>query len=360
MYIRWIIWGVISLLLLNSCEKTSTENPTQKQLARPDSITDVLRIAALTKQIETNREDYALYRDRSELYYQLDSLDRAVKDIETAISLYRTGPDLYYWRGFLAFASGDSAQARSAYQQAIDLGTQNSEAYYQLGQLAFFNREYVEAQQLYARAAEFSPREPIYIFAQGFLLESQKDYKGATKKYLDALALDSTFAKPLTRLHDLYLDYYENEGVAMKYNAQLLRNQSLHPLGRYQLGNYHLRRALRAKNSENQPLFEEQINLAVENYTLSINKDPQYALSRYFRGYAYFQGAQRIDLAIVDMEAALQIDPKLASAHFVLGSIYEFNGDLQSAKNYYERAVQYQPDSRDFQQALREVTAQLK
>ncbi|MEL6698084.1 MAG: tetratricopeptide repeat protein [Bacteroidota bacterium] len=360
MYIRWIPWGIFCLALLVSCEQTNTDTDASKQAARPDSITDVSRIAALTKQIESNPEDYALFQDRSELYYQIDSLDRAIADIEAAIALYQTGPDLHYWRGFLAFTSGDTLQARTAYQRAIDLGTQNSEAYYQLGQVAFFNQNYGEAQQLYARAAEFAPEQPIYIFAQGFLLEAQQDYKGATKQYLDALALDSTFAKPLTRLHDIYLDFYENERVAMKYNAQLIRNQPLHPLGRYQLGNYHLRNALRARNSENATLFGEEINLAVESYTLSINRDPQYALARYFRGYAYFLAEQRVDLAIADMEEALKLDPTMGSAYFVLGSIYEYNGDLQSAKNYYEQAVKYQPDSKDFQQALREVQAQLK
>ncbi|MEO1385003.1 MAG: tetratricopeptide repeat protein, partial [Bacteroidota bacterium] len=90
------------------------------------------------------------------------------------------------------------------------------------------------------------------------------------------------------------------------------------------------------------------------------NRDPQYALARYFRGYAYFLAEQRVDLAIADMEEALELDPTMGSAHFVLGSIYEYNGDLQSAKNYYEQAVKYQPDSKDFQQALREVQAQLK
>ncbi|MEO0641618.1 MAG: hypothetical protein AAFY70_17930, partial [Bacteroidota bacterium] len=78
MYIRWIPWGIFCLALLVSCEQTNTDTDASKQAARPDSITDVSRIAALTKQIESNPEDYALFQDRSELYYQIDSLDQAI------------------------------------------------------------------------------------------------------------------------------------------------------------------------------------------------------------------------------------------------------------------------------------------
>jgi tetratricopeptide (TPR) repeat protein len=253
----------------------------------------------------------------------------------------------------------DTARAREAYQAAVSLGTQNPEVYYQLGQVLFFQKKWDQALIPYQKAADIDKQEPTYPFAIGLLEETRRDYSKAIRQYKSALELDSTFAKALTQLHDLYLNAYQNETEAMKYNAQLLRVRPGHPLGRFQKGSYHLRRAFAITQSSRMKEFEDQINQAVVEFSIAVNRDPQFAQAWYNRGYCYFLG-DRMNEAVQDFEQCIAVNPQHAPAHFMLGSINEKTGDLQTALAHYKRAMELIPENRDFQQAVRELSARIQ
>ena len=63
-----IFLGGMLLTVLSCNEESSFPNDQQPTIIR-DSITTQSRIQALTKQIASNPEDYALYEDRSGYYY---------------------------------------------------------------------------------------------------------------------------------------------------------------------------------------------------------------------------------------------------------------------------------------------------
>jgi tetratricopeptide (TPR) repeat protein len=317
------------------------------------------QLKALNQQIAQQPKDYGLYQSRSEVYYQLDSLSQSVVDIERALELYPEGPELHYWRGFLAYVADDTALARRQLRQAERLGSRNPEVPYQLGQLFFLRQQYARAQQAYQQAVRLDPKDPQYRFAQGLLAEAQGQPERAVQFYQQALALDSSYAKALTQLHTLYLEHYESEVEAMRYTRQLLRQQPSHPLGRFQEGNYHLKRALRYADGSQEARFRRHINEAVLAYTITVNKDPNFVEAWYNRGFCYFMGEGRINEAIRDFRKAAAVDSTHAPAHFMLGSIAEKNGDLRSALERYELALRYKPDSEDFRQAVQEVRQQL-
>ncbi|MEO0898326.1 MAG: tetratricopeptide repeat protein [Bacteroidota bacterium] len=349
------------LLLINACGQEE-KGPSKEELVKLDSVRrdSSISLVSLNKQIAANPDDYGLYQDRSELYFGMDSLEKAVVDINKAIELYRNGPDLYFWKGFLTFILNDTVEARKAFEIAEGLGSQNPEVYYQLGQIYFFQKRYEDALRQYKEAAEYQPDNPIYVFAQGFLEEERKRYKEATLHYLNSLKVDPAFDKSLLRLHDIYLNHYENELEALKYNKSLLDANLGHPLANYNEGNYQLRRAMRFRNGGDLNGFGEGLNNAIANFTIAVNNDENFALAHYARGMAYFEGGQRMDAAIEDFQKTIEINPNLAQAHFMLGSIFEGNGDLSTALGYFKEAARLKPDGSGFQKAVQEVSAQLK
>ncbi|WNJ18066.1 tetratricopeptide repeat protein [Pontibacter sp. G13] len=356
-----ILYLIFASIWIVGCD--SSESPSNSNSESPEAQTQATpadHIQALSLQISKNPKDYGLLEDRSRWYFEVDSMEKAMKDIEGAIALHPTGDQLYAWKGFLYYAQEDTATARSAYIESIRLGSKDPEVFYQLGQLDFFQKRYEYAKSGYEEAMKLDESDPQYPFALGFMKEEQGSEAKAVQWYVKALKVDSTFAKPLIRLHDLYLNFYENEQVAMDYNAQLLRSTPDHALGNYQKGGFHLRKAKELLGTPENPRFGFHLNEAVTAFTISVNSDPNFVDAWYSRGRVYFFGQTRIDEAVSDFEQTLTLNPKHAQAHFMLGSIYERNGDLKTALSYYSEAVAHNPDSKDFQRAVKEVTAQLK
>lgn len=362
---KQMIWGLLCLVIWTGCQPDAESTDSDGTLtAAGDTLTKVpdtpeALVRAISLQIKASPKDYSLYEERAIQYYQLDSLEASLTDIEKAISLYREGPDLHYWRGFLAFTQDDTAQARTSYQTAVGLGSRNPEAHYQLGQIDFLQERYARALDNYKGAAKIAPADPQYVFAQGFLEAHRGRYDEAATLYQVSLRIDSTHDKTLAQLHDLYLNHYENEEVAMRYNAQLLRNHPGHALGRFQEANYYLREALNIMGMNQLSAFENYVNQAVSSYSIALNRDPNLAQAWYNRGYCYFLGNGRESEAIYDFKQTISLNPSNAPAHFMIGSIFEKNGDLRTALDRYEKALSLDPGSKDYRKAVKELKAQL-
>ncbi|MCI4667763.1 MAG: tetratricopeptide repeat protein [Bacteroidia bacterium] len=358
--LKYIIPALFCLFCL-SCAQGEQEGKTI-DVEKIDSLRKdpTFTLELLNEQIEKEPDNYGLFQDRSELYFGLDSLDNAIKDIEEAIKLYEKGPDLHYWRGFLSFIKNDTAAARESYQKAIGLGSQNPEVYYQLGQVYFFQNKYKAAENYYLEAIKYDPKDPQYNFALGFLEEKRQNVPKAIKFYLESLKKDSSFAKSLLQLHDLYINHHSNELEARKYNQQLLNTNLGHPLGNYNEGKYQYGRAIRAVNGGDEKVFAEALNTAILHLTIATDNDPDFADAFYVRGLAYLEGGQQVDNAIKDFQRTIELNPAYAQAHFMLGSIFEANGDLKGALGYFKEAYRLKPDGQGFRKAVQEVSRALK
>lgn len=358
-----ILWVTFSGLFL-ACSEDQPSSEGKNVVSEaflPDSLQGdpETQLRALNAQISFSPDDYTLYKDRAVIYYELDSTDKAIVDIEKAIELFRNNPELHYWRGFFAFARNDTAKALEEFTASAGLGSKNPETFYQMGQIYFFQGNEERALQLYQRAAELDDSNPIYIFAQGYLEESRRRHSKAIEYYQQALSLDSAFDKALIRLHDVYFEHYQSEAEAMKYIETLLLYHPSHPLGRFYQGNYHMRRALNVYNANQMDAFQDRINQAVVDYTICINRDPDFAQALYNRGYCYFL-ADRHEEAMQDFSDCLEADPKHAMAAFMLGSIHEYFKDYQTALHYYQVSLKNNPGHKDTEDAIAAMKDQLK
>lgn len=315
---------------------------------------------AINEQLATQPEDFTLWQQRAEIYYRLDSPDAALADIEHAIGLNRNEPDLYYLKGFFSYGLGNVDEAKLAYLTAEGLGTQNPEVYYQLGQVYFFVKNDDSARYYYRRAQKFNEGEPHYVFAQGLLEEERGRYQAAVSLYLEALEVDSSFDKALIQLHKRYMDKpFENETVAMQYLNQLLRQQPGHALGRYYEGLFQLRRAERFLAANQMESFGEALNQAISGFSIATNRQPTFGEAWYYQGYAYFIGQERIAEAMNSFQRSIEVSPQDPRPYFMLGSIYERTGDLQTALSFYEKALARKPTSASFQRAVADLRAKL-
>jgi tetratricopeptide (TPR) repeat protein len=77
---------------------------------------------------------------------------------------------------------------------------------------------------------------------------------------------------------------------------------------------------------------------AIERFTKATDIWPEMAAGYFERGLAH-QNLNQEDLALLDFEKALSVDPNLPEAHVAVGSIHRQRGDLKSAMNEFTLAI---------------------
>ena len=82
---------------------------------------------------------------------------------------------------------------------------------------------------------------------------------------------------------------------------------------------------------------------AMDDYTTAININPNYAEAYDNRGWVYFE-ENKIDSAIADYKKAIRIKPKYANTYNNLGWLYSSTGNSKLAIENYTAALKYKPD----------------
>lgn len=354
---------LVSAWLLSGCESGQSSETDATSVVQSDSLqtveTPMQAITRLDNLIKDNPSDYGLLQERALIWYGMDSLAQANKDIDEALRLYPQSPELHYLKGLFAKVEDNALLAMKEFTTAVSMGTQNPEVHYELGQQFFFRKDYDKALEAYQAAAQLDENDPQYIFAQAFLEQERGNNSKALSLYRQSLELDSLFIKSLTSIHDLYYEEFGSETDAAAYNDKLLLYFPSHPLGQFQKGTRALSRAMRISKEGEPERFGRELNAAVESFTIAINSDPNYLDAYFSRGFSYILGGQRIDLATADFEKCLELKPDHADALFWMGSIQEKYSDYQSALSYYERALELKPGEQDLIDAINEMKTKL-
>lgn len=352
-YVTFLI--IIILGLSFSCSKKADEQ--KKTDISADSLQNVSpqqMLASLNNQIARDAKNYILYRQRAEVYHKLDSIDKAIQDIEKAIELSKSDSiaDLKYLRGFFAYTKGDTADAMTHLQEAQKINyLDNPEIPYQIGQIYLQQKKYGDSEKYFTMAMKMDSLAPMYVFAKGFLYEQQGKTREAIQLYNESVKLDTSFIKGYARLHHIYSNVLRDADKAAEYNRKILKINPSHPLA-----NFNRAKKLweEGKSMKNEAEMKKTLALAVAAYSDAIDNDSLFVQAYYERGYCSFMIDNETN-AIKDFEKVIAIDSKNYQAYFMLGSIYEHYKDKAMAVSYYSKALEAKPDFEEAKQAVKEL-----
>ena len=213
--------------------------------------------------IELEHGDTAnTYNSRGLVYKELGQYDRAIEDFTKAIAIDPTYADAYTSRGWTFKDLGRTDQALADYNRAVALRSAHNR------HNAYNNR--------------------------GVLFLEQGEPRAAIADLSEAIALDPYFAEALT-----------NRGLAYE-----------------QLG---------------------AVDRALADYTAAIKADPGFASAYNDRGLLY-QRAGRLEDALADFTEAIQLNPSGVEAYNNRGLALESQGRFGEALADYDRAVTIDPD----------------
>lgn len=325
----------------------------------PQDTSPEAQIKRLTAQIKLSPKDHDLYYRRSVNWYDAGNTVKAIQDMDQSISLNNMNPEAYYMRGFYNYVQNKDEKALKDLNRSISANTDNPEVFYLIGQIHFFRKEYKLAEDAYKEATKIDSLQPTYSFALGFMEQERGSTGNAIVYYEEALKKNPAFIKALSALHDIYLNEKKRPDIAMAYNDRIMLVDSTHPVGRFNMGNFFFEKAGNITEQERLPEFQVLLKLAISEYSLCIQNDPDFAQGYYNRGYSYYL-IEQYNRAQTDFSTVINLDPYNEKAFFMKASILEYQGNLSGALVNYQQASKLDPNFKEALNAVKEVNAKLE
>ena len=177
-------------------------------------------------------------------------------------------------------------------------------------------------------AIRMAPKEPLYRVGLGDEYFKDEKFDKAEKMYLSALKVDPKFMISYRMLGRLYMQKGQWEDAVHYLRRALDQHNVINPIQLYNwLAYSEYRRGDLAK--------AEKAWLRA----LDIKDSGRIRLNL---ALIYKEG-NRLDLAQASLLKALEINPKLPSAHFALGEIYYERNKFKKAKKHFSEVIQLEP-----------------
>ncbi len=335
-------------VLLTACRQVKQE---KQNLNIKDEKQEVLqkRLKGLNELLSKNPADASLLAERANIFYLLGDSLNCFLDIQKSIELKPNDADFLYLKGFYAYNFDLIDTALFWLKRSYQTLNQNPDVMYYIGNCYFIKKEWTKAKEWYQKSLE-KEENPNYYHALALTYYKENQLAFTEQNLIKALLKDSTHAKSLSLLAELYIYNYKQFNKANKYIQKLLKQENI-PVGNYLEGSLYFQKALLVQDTIEK---EGLLRLAIDCYSKAIKKDPFYTTAFYDRGYAFFL-LKRYDLASQSFEEVLKQNPKDYRAAFMLGSIAEYYDDKELAKKFYQLALSLNPQFEDAKQALLEL-----
>jgi tetratricopeptide (TPR) repeat protein len=310
---------LLCLLGFSACNNAGDSSDRQKQ----GEDTTRLKLEVLNQKIEADASNPDLYNLRAKFYLLDHQFDNALKDVHRAMTLDGSKSKSYVILADIYLLMGKPEESRDALVKAISKNPNDTEALSKLAKLYLIIKDYkncyITVKQLLvidnANASAYYTRA-IALIEQGDTVRAVDDLKQAVDKnqeYYDAyVQLGELYAVKRDPLAELYLK-----------NALKLRPYSKEAL--YMLGVYY----------QDNGKYDN----AIATYQVLAKADTAFRDASYNQGYIYLVYLKDFKKAVQLFTESLEKDPNYFEAYYNRGFAYELQGDYKSASDDYQRSL---------------------
>jgi tetratricopeptide (TPR) repeat protein len=231
---------------------------------------------------------------------------------------------LFQQKGFLP-------QAKTFYEEAIQLDPTNFEALHNLGLLMFESGNNQKAFELMLLAIESNPQNPDLFNNLGIVLESLQEFNAALASYDASIALKPDSAETHSNRGNALKTLQQWEAAIAGYNQAI----ALKPDFWQAISNRGL--ALQKLG---------QLEAAIASYQQAISINPNVAEIYSNLGNA-LEELQQFDDALFNHNQAIALKPDHVDAYVNRGNTYMTLHDWNQAKTNYNQAIAIKPDHAD-------------
>jgi Tfp pilus assembly protein PilF len=202
-----------------------------------------------------------------------------------------------------------------------------------------------EKYRKYMEAIRMAPKEPLYRVGLGDAYFKDEQLDKAEKMYLSALRVDPNYMVTYRMLGRLYMQKGQWNDATIYLTKAIRQPNVINPIQLYNWLGYSEYRKGDLPKAEKAWLR-----------ALDINDTDKIRLNL---ALIYKEG-NRLDLAQASLLKALEMNPKLPSAHFALAEIYYKRNKFRKARKHYNEVIHLEPLSEQAkvsQEILNELAA---
>ncbi len=281
-------------------------------------------VAILRDNLQTDKNDRTYY-DQAKSHFQ-KALEYARNDVKLLLTI----ADAYHQSKRLEAVE----QATPLLTRARERDKNNPEVFIRLGDN--WKRQFVPdlAIQHYKEALKLDPSNVEAHYALGKLYLRQKKYNEAAKEFAEAIKLDPNFAPAYPELGELFykIKRYKDAKAYYEKYVQLRPND------------------LRAKVRYAKFLYLSQDYKNAVKTIQEVLKDTTSLVLQRLLGYSLYEVGQ-YEQAKAAMDKFFQQAPErriIGKDYFYYAKILHALNDLEGAEKYYKKALEKEPENRDY------------
>lgn len=309
------------LLTLSAC-RSGGDGKGQKQ----DADTTRMRLEMLNQQIEDDQDNPELYNRRAKSLFADRQFDKALKDVNKAISLDARKADYYITLSDIYLLMGQPQNSREALIKATGIDPKDKGALLKLAKLYLIVKDYPNCYATVKQLLEIDNGNAFAYYTRAIGLLEQGDTIHAVDDLRQAVDKNQEFYEAYIQLGELYSIKRDPLAALYLQNALNIRPQSKEAL--YMLGLFY---------QEN-----GQYEKAIATYHNLAKVDTSFREVPYNIGYIHLVYLKDFHLAITYFTESLQKDPEYYQAYYNRGYAYELSGDYKKALADYQKSLKIQ------------------
>lgn len=315
------------ILFLTSCENKTIQESTDKlanKVPLLESGQEPLKM--LNDSIAADSTNAKLYVNRAALYLSSDRIDRALRDINQALSLDSKSVDAYLILAEIYYGMGQAESVQTTLAKAAEVAPDDPRPQIKLAELNLLQRNLNMALAYTDKALRMGNFNPEAYYVRGLVFLAREDTVSAMKNFMVARDQDENFFEALYQIGVVYTA--QRNSLAKDFLKDAIKRFPESVVARYQL-------ALYLQDNE-------EVDAAIAHYDTLLMKKPDNPQFLFNMGYVNLVYKHDYENALTHFDAVLAINPENIDALYNKGRTLEEMEYFVNARELYENVLKIQ------------------
>jgi tetratricopeptide (TPR) repeat protein len=282
------------------------------------------KIQLYDAKIKKDPKNAELYFERGKVFYAMGNTKEALFNSQKAIEYDSKNDKYYIFEADVLFSRGETALAFNALQDAIKINSKSKEAYLKTAEISLVLRDYKRCLENVKKVLELDKLNAQAYCMRGWTMKETGDTNQAVKDYKKAIELDPKYEKPFEELGILYAN--KGDGLAVDYLKSTIKINPKNTQAMYALALFY-----QDHNAEQQ---------ALDMYQQILKLKPDHADAIHNVGWINYTYKQDYKTALDCFSKAIKIDTNFYQAYYDRGKTYEKLGKTTEAQQDFEKVKQ--------------------
>ncbi|MCK9452011.1 MAG: tetratricopeptide repeat protein [Bacteroidales bacterium] len=315
------------LFLLASCQNNSQQSATSAvEVETPGLKNQQDALVMLNDSIATDSTNASLFVNRAALYLSRERIDRALRDINQALSLDNKSVNAYLILAEIYYGMGQAESVQTTLVKAAEVAPNDPRPQVKLAELNLLQRNLNMALAYTDKALRMGNFNPEAYYVRGLVFLAREDTVSAMKNFMIARDQDENFFEALYQIGVVYTA--QRNSLAKDFLLDAIKRFPASVVARYQL-------ALYLQDNEG-------VDEALAHYDTLLMMKPDNPEFLYNMGYVNLVYKQDYENALTYFDAVLAINPKNIDALYNKGRTLEEMEYIVNARELYEKVLQLQ------------------